>query len=58
MTERWITTSYTGSLDKNRKWSATASNYEEGDFIGYGPTEQDAINELIWLKQEDARRLV
>ncbi|CAB4240940.1 hypothetical protein UFOVP56_37 [uncultured Caudovirales phage] len=58
MTERWITTGYTGSLDKNREWSATESGYEPGDAIGYGPTEQDAINELIWIKQEDARRLV
>lgn len=28
-------------------WSATADGYEPGSPIGYGPTEQDAIDDLI-----------
>ncbi len=28
-------------------WSATFDGYEGGDPIGYGRTEQDAINDLI-----------
>lgn len=32
-------------------WSAIRENYDEGDLIGYGKTEQEAINDLI--KQEE-----
>ena len=28
-------------------WSAIRSDYDEGDLVGYGKTEQDAINDLI-----------
>ena len=28
-------------------WSAVREDYDEGDFIGYGRTEQDAIDDLI-----------
>jgi hypothetical protein len=27
-------------------WSALREDYDEGDFIGYGRTEQDAIDDL------------
>jgi len=32
-------------------WSAIRDSYDEGDLIGYGRTEQDAINDL--KRQED-----
>jgi len=28
-------------------WSALREDYDEGDFIGYGRTEQDAIDDLL-----------
>lgn len=28
-------------------WRAVREGYDEGDFIGYGETEQDAINDLL-----------
>ena len=34
-------------------WSAIRKGYDEGDLIGYGRTEQDAINDL--LRQENDR---
>jgi hypothetical protein len=35
-------------------WSASREDYDEGDFIGYGRTEQDAIDDL--LEQEEFLR--
>jgi hypothetical protein len=40
-------TGYTGSLSPSHEWSATEEDYEAGDPIGYGPTEQDAIDDLL-----------
>lgn len=34
-------------------WSAIREGYDEGDLIGYGKTEQDAINDLV--RQENER---
>ena len=34
-------------------WSAFREDYDEGDLIGYGETEQSAINDL--LRQEYER---
>jgi hypothetical protein len=28
-------------------WSASREDWDEGDFIGYGRTEQEAINDLL-----------
>lgn len=48
-TERKIVTSFsrkpipTGNFD----WCATFENYDEGDPVGYGATEQDAITDLL-----------
>ena len=28
-------------------WSASREDWDEGDFIGYGRTDQDAIDDLI-----------
>ena len=28
-------------------WSASREDYDEGDLIGYGRTEQDAIDDLL-----------
>ena len=33
-------------------WSAIRENYDEGDLIGYGKTEQEAINNLIEQENE------
>ena len=33
-------------------WSAIREDYDEGDLIGYGKTEQDAINDLV-IKEKD-----
>ena len=33
--------------DRSYDWSATTANYEPGDPIGYGETEQDAIEDLL-----------
>ena len=32
-------------------WSAIRDSYDEGDLVGYGRTEQEAINDL--KRQED-----
>lgn len=34
-------------------WSAVTDNYEGGDPIGYGSTEQEAINDLITQVEGD-----
>ena len=34
-------------------WSAVREDYDEGDFIGYGKTKQDAIDDLICQESED-----
>ena len=47
MTERAITTGFTGSLSPSHEWSAIEQGYDAGDPIGYGPTEQAAINDLL-----------
>jgi hypothetical protein len=28
-------------------WSASREDWDEGDLIGYGPTEQEAIDDLL-----------
>ena len=33
-------------------WSAVRNSYDEGDLIGYGKTEQEAINDLIKKENE------
>jgi len=33
-------------------WSATREDYDEGDLIGTGKTEQDAINDLVCQENE------
>ena len=33
-------------------WSAFREDYDEGDLIGYGETEQSAINDLIRKENE------
>ena len=38
---------------RNFDWSATFDGYDAGDPIGYGATEQDAINDLIASAEED-----
>ena len=47
MTERKITTDPTGSISTGYAWSATETGYDRGDPIGYGATEQEAIDDLI-----------
>jgi len=47
MTERKISTGYTGSLNPSHAWSAMEEGYDPGDPVGYGPTEQEAIDDLI-----------
>jgi hypothetical protein len=44
-----ITTShiYPPIPDRRFDWSAVTDSYEPGDPIGYGPTEADAIADLI-----------
>ena len=37
---------YPPITDRKYDWQATYGDYEEGDFIGYGATEQEAINDL------------
>ena len=46
---RKITTSHDCPpiLVRDYDWSASRQDWDEGDFIGYGRTEQDAINDLI-----------
>lgn len=38
--------------DRNYDWEAVRENYDAGDLIGYGRTEQDAINNLIEQENE------
>ena len=33
-------------------WSAIREDYDEGDLIGTGRTEQDAINDLVFQENE------
>ena len=33
-------------------WSAIREDYDEGDLIGYGETEKEAIEDLIELENE------
>ncbi len=44
---RTITTGFTGSLNPSHEWSAIEQDYEGGDPIGYGSTEQAAIEALL-----------
>ena len=48
-TERRIITSHwlKPIPTKNFDWCATFDGYDEGDPIGYGATEQDAIDDLL-----------
>ena len=32
-------------------WEAVREDYDEGDLIGYGKTEQDAIDNLLELEE-------
>jgi len=32
---------------KDYDWSASREDWDEGDLIGYGRTEQEAINDLL-----------
>lgn len=36
-------------------WTAIGDDYEGGDPIGYGPTEQDAIDDLLATRCPDER---
>jgi len=38
---------------RNWDWSACRADYDEGDLIGYGRTEQDAIDDLIEMEKEE-----
>ena len=33
-------------------WSAVREGYDEGDPVGWGRTEQEAINELLEMEEE------
>jgi hypothetical protein len=33
-------------------WSAIREDYDEGDLIGYGKTEQGSINDLLAMENE------
>lgn len=37
---------------RNYDWSAIRESYDEGDLIGYGKTEQEAIGDLIEIESE------
>jgi hypothetical protein len=37
---------------RNYDWSANREYYDEGDLIGYGETEQEAIDDLKALENE------
>jgi len=37
---------------RNYDWSAIREDYDEGDLIGTGRTEQDAINDLVCQENE------
>jgi|TARA_R110000772_G_scaffold72943_1_gene158906 hypothetical protein len=37
---------------RNYDWSAFREDYDEGDLIGYGETEKEAIDELKLLENE------
>jgi len=53
---RQIITSYECPPIPSREydWSASREDWDWGDLIGYGPTEQDAIDDL--LEQEEFLR--
>jgi len=38
---------------RNYDWEAVREWYDEGDLIGYGKTEQEAINDLITQENEE-----
>lgn len=38
--------------NRNYDWSATRDNYDEGDLIGHGKTEQMAIDDLLLQEYE------
>lgn len=38
---------------RNYDWSAIRDDYDAGDLIGYGKTEQEAINNLIEQENEN-----
>ena len=38
--------------DRKHDWYATRENWDEGDPIGYGSTEQEAIDNLIELEND------
>lgn len=37
---------------RNYDWSASREDWDEGDLIGYGKTEQDAIYDLLEKENE------
>ena len=37
---------------RNYDWSAIREDYDEGDLVGTGRTEQDAINDLVCQENE------
>lgn len=37
---------------RNYDWSAIRENYDEGDLIGYGKTEHEAIDDLVCQENE------
>ena len=54
MKERKITTEYEKTPVKNRDydWSAFREDFDLGEPIGYGATEQEAINDLLEKEEE------
>jgi|15BtaG_2_1085339.scaffolds.fasta_scaffold00363_6 hypothetical protein len=43
--------------DRNYDWSAIWDNYDEGDYIGYGRTEHDAIADLLQYELDNEENL-
>jgi hypothetical protein len=40
-------------------WSAVLDNYEGGDPVGFGATEQEAINDLLqWYEDDEQLRFM
>jgi hypothetical protein len=37
---------------RNYDWSAVREGYDEGDLIGHGKTEQEAIDDLVCQENE------
>lgn len=37
---------------RNYDWSAVRQSYDQGDLIGHGKTEQDAIDDLVLQENE------